>query len=155
MALSLLFILLVSYLGIIAGYFLGKIAPEERKPLRGTVIILQHISAFLAFVSAWIGAYFIGSISLMVTLLALVLMIIYTHTIAKGVLREYRLSLTSIVLGMFILFSSPQVLLFTASCAFIFFACLGIVKTTSKLNSLWNLAKETCWFLAVALLALL
>ena len=155
MAFSSLFIMLFSYAGIAAGYFLGKIAPEERKPLRKAVLTLQHLSIITALIAGWFGAYVRKNTALMLSLLAIVLMVIYLHTLAKGALKQYRISLTSIALAVFIMFSSGSMVIVTASCAFAFFTCLGIVQTTSKLSSLMELASETFWFLVVALITLL
>jgi hypothetical protein len=152
---SLFVLMLVSYCGIVAGFILGKIAPEERKPLRKAVISLQHVSIFVAFATSGVDAYVRANTRLMLSLLGLVLIIIYLHAKATGFLKDYKVALTSAALGMFVVFSSAHVALVTASLSFVFFACLGILETTSKLSSLVALALRTFWFLLVALLTLL
>ncbi len=147
--------MLIAYLGIVAGFFLGKIAPEERKPLRKAVFTLQHISVIGALIAGWYGAYMQKNIVSMLSLLAVAALVLYIHTKAQGTLKKYRISLTSIALGIFLAFSSGSMMLFVASCTFIFFTCLAVLETNSKLSSLMVLASQTFWFLVAALISLL
>jgi hypothetical protein len=155
MEISSFLIMLVAYFGIVAGFFLGKIAPEERKPLKNTVRILGHIAGLVALGAALIGAYFNKNSILMAVFVALAALVIYAHTASIKTINRHQLWIASIVFGIFLVCTTGNTKLFVSSGTFVFFTSVSILETNSNIPSLGRVAIQTCWFFTPLLLTLL
>lgn len=152
---------LLSTAGILVGYLLLRIAPEEQRPLRKPVRIAHQSSIFFALS---VAALFVilGRSALAIALFCVAVgfpLIVFWLGRKMFITRKTEIYSASLGLGTALLSTHAQLFLFLLSAAFVFFATQPILalrkSRESPLPLLWaNIGYPIAALLGYAILAL-
>jgi len=100
---------LISYLGLLIGFLLVKIAPEEQKPLEKIFLILRK--AILLLIFGFVTLYYYSNPAYLPILILSFIFLLFIEYKAKSILRKSMLAYS--ILGILFFLSSKNINLFT------------------------------------------